>query len=91
MKRKYDEEELDILEQSETNQLKISKTRKNDLSNAVKSAKATIENQSELRIYLSEKDLRNLKLKEIEIGIPYQNIVAALIHKYLEDKIDLTI
>ncbi|MEI7525755.1 MAG: hypothetical protein WCJ95_15545 [Mariniphaga sp.] len=91
MKRKYDEEELDILEQSETNQLKISKTRKNDLSNAVKSAKATIENKSELRIYLSEKDLRNLKLKEIEIGIPYQNIVAALIHKYLEDKIDLTI
>lgn len=32
-----------------------------------------------------------MKLKEIEIGIPYQNIVTALIHKYLEDKIDLTI
>lgn len=91
MKRKFDDEELDILEQRETNQLKISKTRKNDLANAVKSAKATIENKSELRINLSEKDLRNLKLKEIEIGIPYQNIVAALIHKYLEDKIDLTI
>ncbi len=91
MKVKFDEEELDILQQSNTNQLKISKTRKNDLANAVKSAKATIKNKSELRINLSEKDLRNLKLKEIEIGIPYQNIVAALIHKYLEDKIDLTL
>jgi len=44
-----------------------------------------------LKIKLTEKDLGNLKLKEIEIGIPYQNIVTALIHKYLDDKIDLPI
>lgn len=91
MKTKLDEEELDILHHHQTNQLKISKTRKIDLVNAVKSAKSTIEVKVELRIKLTEKDLRKLKLKEIEIGIPYQNIVTALIHKYLEDKIDLTI
>lgn len=32
MKVKFDEEELDILQQSNTNQLKISKTRKIDLT-----------------------------------------------------------
>ena len=91
MKKKLDEEELDILLHHQNDQLKISKTRKVDLVNAVKSAKSTIEGKAELRVKLTEKDLRKLKLKEIEIGIPYQNIVAALIHKYLEDKIDLTI
>jgi predicted DNA binding CopG/RHH family protein len=91
MKTKYDDEELEILKSLEKNQLKISKTRKTDLRDAVKSAKDTIEKQAELRIKLTEKDLKNLKLKEIETGISYQNIVEALIHKYLEDKIDLTI
>lgn len=89
MKTKLDEEELDILQRHQSNQLKISKTSKTDLVNAVKSAEDTVERKAELRINLTEKDIRNLKLKEI--GIPYQNIVAALIHKYLEDKIDLTI
>jgi len=82
---------LEILKSLEKNQLKISKTRKTDLRDAVKSAKDTIEKQAELRIKLTETDLKNLKLKEIETGISYQNIVEALIHKYLEDKIDLTI
>jgi predicted DNA binding CopG/RHH family protein len=91
MKTKYDDEELEILKSLEKNQLKISKTRKLDLRDAVKSAKDTIEKQAELRIKLTETDLKNLKLKEIETGISYQNIVEALIHKYLEDKIDLTI
>lgn len=91
MKTKLDQEEVDILQSHDNNQLKISKTRKIDMQNAVKSAKDTIERKAELNIKLTEKDLRNLKLKEIEIGIPYQNIVTALIHNYLEDKIDLTI
>ena len=89
--KELDEEEMDILHHYQNDQLNISKTRKSDLVNAVKSAKSTIEVKAELRIKLTEKDLRILKLKEIEIGIPYQNIVTTMIHKYLEGKIDLTI
>lgn len=91
MKTKFDEEELDILQKHQNKQLKVTKTRKIDIGNAVKSAKDTIQHKVELSIILTERDLRNLKLKEIEIGIPYQNIVTALIHKYLENKIELTI
>ncbi|MBI4648998.1 MAG: hypothetical protein HY738_21015 [Bacteroidia bacterium] len=91
MKTKFDDEELDIIQNYENNKLTISKTRKIDMENAVKSAKDTIQRKAELSIKLTEKDLRNLKLKEIEIGIPYQNIITALIHKYLENKIELTI
>ena len=91
MKAKLDAEELDILQHHQKKELKITKSKKKDLINAVKSAKATIENKAELNIKLTDKDLVNLKLKEQEIGIPYQDIVTALIHKYLENKIDLTI
>ena len=62
MKIKLDEEESDILQHHQTNQLIISKTTKVDLVNAVKSAKSTIEGKAELRIKLTEKDLRKLKL-----------------------------
>jgi hypothetical protein len=61
MKIKLDEEELDILQHHQTDQLKISITRKVDLVNAIKSAKSTIEGKAELRIKLTEKDLRKLK------------------------------
>ena len=91
MKTTFDEEELEILQKHHTNKLKVTKTRKADASNAIKSAKNTIQHKVELSIILTERDLRNLKLKEIEIGIPYQNIITALIHRYLENKIELTI
>jgi len=61
MKEKLDREELDILQHQTNNQLEISKTRKNDLKIALKSAKYTIESNTELRIELTEKDLKNLK------------------------------
>lgn len=52
MKKKLDEEELDILLHHQNDQLKISKTRKVVLVNAVKSAKSTIGGKEELRIKL---------------------------------------
>ena len=59
MKTKLDVEELDIIKSHDNNQLKISKTRKFDLKNALQSAKDTIERKAELRIRLTEKDLKN--------------------------------
>ena len=78
MNLKYNSEELYILQKSEANQLKISKTRKIDLTHAVKTANATIENTSELRIYLSEKDRRKLKLKEIGIKITIISLIISV-------------
>lgn len=69
--------------------MKISKNSKIDKKNAIKSVDDTIQLKARLNILLTEKDMRSLKLKEIEIGIPSQNIITALIHKYLENKIKL--
>mgnify|MGYP001450435013 CR=1 FL=1 len=91
MKPQFDSEEIDILQKYENNLLKISKTRKLDMKNAIKSVDDTIQLKAKMNILLTEKDMRKLKLKEIEMGIPSQNIVTALVHKYLDNKIELTI
>lgn len=91
MKTQYDLEELDILQNHEKNLLKVSKNRKMDMKNAIKAVDDTVQLKAKLNILLTEKDMRKLKLKEIEMGIPSQNIVTALVHKYLDNKIELTI
>jgi predicted DNA binding CopG/RHH family protein len=80
MKPQFDSEEIDILQKHENNLLKISKTRKIDMKNAVKAANDTFQFKTKLNILLTEKDMRKLKLKEIEMGIPSQKIVTALVH-----------
>lgn len=39
-----------------------------------------------INIRLSEKDLANLKAKSLEEGIPYQTLIASIIHKYVHGK-----
>jgi predicted DNA binding CopG/RHH family protein len=91
MKKYLDEEEAEILYQHKNDKLIVADTHAEDLQKAVKSAKNSMKRDAVLSIKLSEKDIHNLKLKELEVGVPYQNIVSALIHKYLENKIKLTL
>jgi predicted DNA binding CopG/RHH family protein len=39
-----------------------------------------------INIRFSEKDLSNLKDKSLEKGLPYQTLVASIIHKYVAGK-----
>jgi len=40
-----------------------------------------------MNIRISKKDLNALKIRAIEEGIPYQTLVARIIHKYLQDSL----
>ena len=91
MKKYLDEEETEILQNHKSQKLIVSEARNEEIINAVKTAKNSFKKNAVLNIKLSDRDLNNLKLKEIEMGIPYENIVSALIHKYLENKIKLTL
>jgi len=91
MKKYLDEEETEILQMHKNQKLVVSEGGNEEIAKAVKSAKNAFKKNAVLNIKLSDRDLNNLKLKEIEIGIPYQNIITALIHRYLENKIELTI
>lgn len=91
MKKYTDEEEAEILQNHKSQKLIVSEARNEEMIKAVKSAKNTFKKNAVLNIKLSDSDLHNLELKEIEMGIPYESIVSALIHKFLENKIKLTL
>ncbi len=49
-------------------------------------ARNTFQKNKRINIRISEWDLIRLKAKSLEEGIPYQTLVASLIHKYLKGK-----
>lgn len=50
-------------------------------------AKNTALKSKRINIRLSEKDLSNLKARSLEEGLPYQTLVASIIHKYVSGKL----
>ncbi len=58
---------------------------KNKLLKAVKQK----EKKKVISIRISEGDLRKLKKKSLETGIPYQTLISSLIHQFAEGKIKI--
>lgn len=50
-------------------------------------ARYSLSKRKRINIRMSERDLRKIQAKAIEEGIPYQSLIAMLIHKYNEGKI----
>jgi predicted DNA binding CopG/RHH family protein len=48
-----------------------------------KAATNTLTKDQRMNIRITKKDLEGIKLRAIEEGIPYQTLVASIIHKYL--------
>ncbi|WP_051654657.1 hypothetical protein [Persephonella sp. IF05-L8] len=49
------------------------------------------EKKKVISIRISEGDLRKLKKKSLETGIPYQTLISSLIHQFAEGKIKIEI
>ena len=50
---------------------------------AVQAARNTLKKDKRINLRLSQKDYRQIQLKAIEEGMPYQTLIASIIHKYL--------
>ena len=50
-------------------------------------ARNTFQKNKRINIRISEWDLLRLKAKSLEEGIPYQTLVASLIHKYVKGRL----
>ena len=49
-------------------------------------AKSTATKNKRINIRLTEKDLLNIKAISLEEGMPYQTLIASIIHKYISGK-----
>ena len=81
-----DDSELEILQAFEQGQLKSVAT-KTELARFKSAARATTLKDRRVNILLASGDLRDIQVKALEEGIPYQTLIANILHKYITGKL----
>ena len=79
----HDKEELELMKSIETEEWVSVNNLEEEFNKAKKAAQATLTKSERMNIRISPNDLRRLKIKAIEEGMPYQTLVSSIIHKYL--------
>lgn len=82
-----DDEELQILTAYEAGTTTSVPNAKELLNRHVEYATATFRKDARINIRLSSKDLRGLQRRALMEGIPYQTLVASILHKYVEGRL----
>ena len=84
---KLSSEEREILEAFEKGKLMRSKKAASTQKRHQEYAEVMLKKDARINIRLSSKDLRGLQKKALAEGIPYQTLVASILHKYLEGRL----
>ena len=79
----HDKEEMESMKSIETEACVSVNNLKEEIKKAKKAAEATLTKSERMNIHISPNDLRRLKIKAMEEGMPYQTLVSNIIHKYL--------
>ena len=84
---KLSTEEREIREAFEKGELKRSEKAAETQKRHQEYAEAMFRKDARINIRLSSKDLRGLQKKALAEGIPYQTLIASILHKYLEGRL----
>ncbi len=87
MMTKLDAEEREILEAFETDQLKPIENKVAELKKHREYAAATFKKDQRINIRISSRDLQAIKKRALSEGIPYQTLIASVLHKYVDDRL----
>jgi len=77
-----DEEEKEILKAYNSGKLKSVRNLEKEKARYQVYAKAQLDKTKNINIRISESDLLRIKARALKQGIPYQTLVASLIHQY---------
>ncbi len=86
MVSKPDPYELEVLEAYESGKLKPS-AGKAELQRMRAAARATAIRDKRVNIRLSSVDLLDIQARALEEGMPYQTLIASVLHKYVTGKL----
>lgn len=78
---KLDAYELKVLKEFEKGRLKSVAT-KSEIERLKAAARATAIKDRRVNIRLSSIDLSDIRVKALEEGVPYQTLIASVLHKY---------
>lgn len=83
---KIDAYELEVLTTFENDQLKSVAT-KAELAKFKAAARATAIKDRRVNIRLSSGDLSDIQVRALEEGVPYQTLIASVLHKYVTGRL----
>jgi predicted DNA binding CopG/RHH family protein len=83
---RLDDDELEVLAAFEQGQLR-SVASKAELANFKAAARATAIKDGRVNIRLSAGDLSDIQVKALEEGVPYQTLIASVLHKYASGRL----
>jgi predicted DNA binding CopG/RHH family protein len=86
MPTKIDLEDSELLDDFERGALKSVAT-KSELARFKAAARATAIKDRRVNIRISSGDLSDIQIKALEEGIPYQTLIASVLHKYVSGRL----
>ena len=79
----HDAEERALIAAYERGEFKPVKNQKEAKQTAVEAARRYMRKDARINIRLSAADLEMLKRRAVEEGLPYQSLIASVLHKYV--------
>lgn len=79
----YDDHEKEIVKAYRRGEFKPVKNQKGAKRDAVQAARRYMRKDERINIRLSTADLEMLKRRAAEEGLPYQTLIASILHKYV--------
>ena len=85
MKRRqfYDDEERELIAAYESGEFRPVKDQQSAKRTAVEAAKRYLRKDARVNIRISSPGLEMLKRRAAEEGLPYQTLIASVLHKYI--------
>ena len=84
---KLDANEKEILESVERGDWRSAKGAKRNQARYARYARETFRKDRRLNIRISSKDLEAIQKRALEEGLPYQTLIASLLHKYASGRL----
>lgn len=82
--KKYEEDILDSFEKGEWQSVP---NLKDEIERYASSAAATLSKDKRINIRLSSRDLEDIQMRAAEEGMPYQTLIASVLHKYASGRL----
>lgn len=84
---KLDKDERDLLKEVEAGDWQSVRDKERQVGRYQEYAKATFRKDRRINIRISGKDLEALQKRALEEGIPYQTLIASVLHKYVSGRL----
>ncbi len=81
------QEEKGLMESIEREEWKPVKNANREKDKAIEAARNTLKKDKRINLRLTQKDYQQIQIKAIEEGLPYQSLIASIVHKYLNGKL----